>query len=199
MSVTRNFLAACAKGGFGCRKKAGCAHRITDGTPVAIHPAKSKRSDTMQALCWHGKGDVRVDTVPDPVIQEPRDIIVKMTSTAICGSDLHLLDGFVPTMTSGDVLDIAALGEAATTTRNPSGIERISAIVLAITGIDIVVALRIESDLNHARKVTQVARNRVRRTSAIPNASNGMRHSGGTPAVDVPRDIEVSIVEIVGS
>jgi threonine dehydrogenase-like Zn-dependent dehydrogenase len=65
----------------------------------------------MQALCWHGKGDVRVDTVPDPVIQEPRDIIVKVTSTAICGSDLHLLDGFVPTMTSGDVLGHEFMGE----------------------------------------------------------------------------------------
>ncbi len=88
--------------------------------------------------------------------------------------------------------------------RVPSGrrffaAEKVERFLSPITGIDIVVALRIESDLNHARKVTQVARNRVRRTSAIPNASNGMRHSGGTPAVDVPRDIEVSIVEIVGS
>ena len=52
----------------------------------------------MKALCWHGTGDVRVDTVPDPIIQHPRDVVIKITSTAICGSDLHLLDGFQPTM-----------------------------------------------------------------------------------------------------
>ena len=51
----------------------------------------------MRALCWHGKYDVRVDTVPDPVIQEPTDAIIKITSTAICGSDLHLFDGYQPT------------------------------------------------------------------------------------------------------
>ena len=44
----------------------------------------------MRALCWHGKGDVRVDTVPDPKIQHPRDAVIKITACAICGSDLHL-------------------------------------------------------------------------------------------------------------
>src|SRR5271166_648239 len=58
----------------------------------------------MRALCWHGKGDVRVDTVPDPKIQHPRDAIIKITACAICGSDLHLLDGYQPTMESGDIL-----------------------------------------------------------------------------------------------
>ena len=48
----------------------------------------------MRALCWHGKNDVRVDTVPDPEIREPTDTIIKITSTAICGSDLHLYDGY---------------------------------------------------------------------------------------------------------
>ena len=65
----------------------------------------------MKALCWHGKGDVRIDTVPDPKIEEPRDAIVKITSTAICGSDLHLLDGYMPTMESGDVLGHEFMGE----------------------------------------------------------------------------------------
>jgi threonine dehydrogenase-like Zn-dependent dehydrogenase len=65
----------------------------------------------MKALCWHGHGDVRVDTVPDPKIQDPRDVIVKITSTGICGSDLHLLDGYVPTMESGDVLGHEPMGE----------------------------------------------------------------------------------------
>ena len=65
----------------------------------------------MQALCWHGKGDVRVDTVPDPKIQDKRDLILKVTSTAICGSDLHLLDGYMPTMESGDILGHEFMGE----------------------------------------------------------------------------------------
>ena len=46
----------------------------------------------MRALCWHGKGDVRIDTVPDPKVEHPRDAVVRVTRTAICGSDLHLLD-----------------------------------------------------------------------------------------------------------
>ncbi len=65
----------------------------------------------MRALCWHGKEDVRVDTVPDPTIVNPGDAIVKITSTAICGSDLHLYDGFMPTMEAGDVLGHEPMGE----------------------------------------------------------------------------------------
>jgi len=65
----------------------------------------------MRALCWHGKEDVRVDTVPDPTIEDPRDAIVKITATAICGSDLHLYDGYMPTMEKGDVLGHEAMGE----------------------------------------------------------------------------------------
>lgn len=65
----------------------------------------------MKALCWHGKGDVRVDTVPDPRIEHPRDALIRITATAICGSDLHLLDGYVPTMESGDVLGHEFMGE----------------------------------------------------------------------------------------
>ena len=65
----------------------------------------------MKALCWHGAMDVRVDTVPDPKILNPRDAIIKITSTAICGSDLHLYDGFNPTMKSGDILGHEFMGE----------------------------------------------------------------------------------------
>jgi len=64
----------------------------------------------MKALCWHGTGDVRIDTVPDPKIQGPRDAIVQITSSAICGSDLHLLNGFMPTMKSGDILGHEPMG-----------------------------------------------------------------------------------------
>ncbi len=64
----------------------------------------------MRALTWHGTHDVRVDTVPDPEIVNPRDCIVEVTSTAICGSDLHLYDGVIPGMTAGDVLGHEFMG-----------------------------------------------------------------------------------------
>ena len=65
----------------------------------------------MRALTWHGRHDVRVDTVPDPEIVNPRDAIIKITSTAICGSDLHLYDGYVPTMRPGDIMGHENMGE----------------------------------------------------------------------------------------
>jgi len=65
----------------------------------------------MKALCWHGKGDIRYDTVPDPKIEHPRDAVIKVTTCAICGSDLHLYDGFMPGMMSGDVMGHEFMGE----------------------------------------------------------------------------------------
>lgn len=65
----------------------------------------------MRALCWHGVNDVRVDNVPDPTILNGRDAILRVTSTAICGSDLHLLDGYVPTMEKGDIMGHEFMGE----------------------------------------------------------------------------------------
>jgi threonine dehydrogenase-like Zn-dependent dehydrogenase len=65
----------------------------------------------MKALCWYGKNDVRVATVPDPKILNPRDAIIKITTTAICGSDLHLYDGYIPTMEQGDILGHENMGE----------------------------------------------------------------------------------------
>ncbi len=58
----------------------------------------------MKANCWYGKQDMRVTDVPDPQILNKRDAIVKVTSTAICGSELHLYNGFVPTMEQGDIM-----------------------------------------------------------------------------------------------
>ncbi|HLJ22155.1 MAG TPA: zinc-dependent alcohol dehydrogenase [Stellaceae bacterium] len=65
----------------------------------------------MRALTWHGKHDIRVDTVPDPTIVNPRDAVVRVTSTAICGSDLHLYDHVIPRMQSGDILGHEFMGE----------------------------------------------------------------------------------------
>jgi threonine dehydrogenase-like Zn-dependent dehydrogenase len=65
----------------------------------------------MKALCWYGKHDVRVMNVPNPQILNPRDAIIKVTATAICGSDLHLYDGYIPTMEKGDILGHEFMGE----------------------------------------------------------------------------------------
>ncbi len=65
----------------------------------------------MKAVCWYGKNDVRVKRVPDPGIINPRDAIIKVSLTAICGSDLHLYDGFIPTMKRGDILGHEFMGE----------------------------------------------------------------------------------------
>ena len=65
----------------------------------------------MKANCWMGKRRVEVGNVPDPKILNPRDAIVRVTSTAICGSDLHLYNGFIPTMKKGDILGHEFMGE----------------------------------------------------------------------------------------
>jgi len=65
----------------------------------------------MKATCWYGKHDMRVQDVPEPKILNPRDAIIRVTLTAICGSDLHLYDGFVPTMEKGDILGHEFMGE----------------------------------------------------------------------------------------
>ncbi|WAL58258.1 zinc-dependent alcohol dehydrogenase [Thermocoleostomius sinensis] len=65
----------------------------------------------MKAVCWHGAKDMRVETVPDPTILNPRDAIIKVSSTAICGSDVHIYDGFIPTMQPGDIIGHEFMGE----------------------------------------------------------------------------------------
>jgi threonine dehydrogenase-like Zn-dependent dehydrogenase len=65
----------------------------------------------MKAICWQGKKDLRCEEVPDPIIEDPKDAIIRVTSTCICGSDLHLMNGFVPTMCPGDVMGHEPMGE----------------------------------------------------------------------------------------
>ena len=65
----------------------------------------------MKAVCWMGTHNMSVETVPDPKILNPRDAIVRVTSTAICGSDLHLYDGYIPTMEQGDIMGHEFMGE----------------------------------------------------------------------------------------
>lgn len=65
----------------------------------------------MKAICWQGKKDLRCEEAPDPIIEDPKDAIIRVTSTCICGSDLHLMNGFVPTMCAGDVMGHEPMGE----------------------------------------------------------------------------------------
>ena len=69
----------------------------------------------MRAACWHGRQSIHVEDVPDPQILNPRDAIIRITSTAICGSDLHLYNGFIPTMKKGDILGHEFMGEVVET------------------------------------------------------------------------------------
>jgi hypothetical protein len=78
------------------------ARNVTGHRELCRRPAR--RRFPMRALCYHGKQDIRCDSVPDPRIEDPRDAIVRVTSCAICGSDLHLFNGFVPGMQSGDIM-----------------------------------------------------------------------------------------------
>ena len=69
----------------------------------------------MRALTWHGTNDLRVDTVPDPEIVSPRDAVIKVTMSSVCGSDLHLLGGYVPAMKPGDIIGHEFMGEVVET------------------------------------------------------------------------------------
>jgi threonine dehydrogenase-like Zn-dependent dehydrogenase len=75
------------------------------------NPGPEIEEDSMRALTWQGKHDVRVETVPDPGIVNPRDAVIRVTSTAICGSDLHLYDHYIPAMKEGDILGHEFMGE----------------------------------------------------------------------------------------
>ena len=77
----------------------------------------------MRANCWMGKKDVRIENVPDPQILNQRDAIVKVSSTAICGSDLHLFNGFIPTMEKGDILGHEFMGEVVEVGRDVRNLE----------------------------------------------------------------------------
>jgi threonine dehydrogenase-like Zn-dependent dehydrogenase len=78
----------------------------------------------MKALCWFGPYDVRIEEVPDPKIINPHDAIVKITTTAICGSDLHLYDGFIPTMRKGDILGHEFMGEVVDVGRDVNNVKK---------------------------------------------------------------------------
>ena len=87
----------------------------------------------MKAVCWYGKDDVRVDTVPDPKILNQSDAVIKITSTAICGSDLHLLNGYIPTMQKGDILGHEFMGIVEETGSEVKNLKRGDRVVVPFT------------------------------------------------------------------
>jgi threonine dehydrogenase-like Zn-dependent dehydrogenase len=87
----------------------------------------------MKALIWQGKKDIRYETVPDPVIEHPRDAIIKVTTCAICGSDLHLFDGFMPGMESGDIMGHEFMGEVVEVGSDNSALKKGDRIVVPFT------------------------------------------------------------------
>lgn len=87
----------------------------------------------MKAVCWMGKSDVQTLDVPDPRIINPHDAVIKITRTAICGSDLHLFDGFIPTMQAGDILGHEFMGIVEETGRECTNLKRGDRVVIPFT------------------------------------------------------------------
>jgi threonine dehydrogenase-like Zn-dependent dehydrogenase len=87
----------------------------------------------MKAVCWYGKHDVRVENVPDPQILNSRDAIIKITTTAICGSDLHLYNGYIPTMQEGDILGHEFMGEIVELGKDVTNLQKGDRVVIPFT------------------------------------------------------------------
>lgn len=85
----------------------------------------------MKALCWNGVRDVRSETVKDPEIINPKDVIVKVALSSVCGSDLHFINGYIPTMKAGDILGHEFVGEIVETGPDVRGLKRGDRVVVA--------------------------------------------------------------------
>lgn len=107
-------------------ERASSADRATSGNVI-------QGEIEMRALCWYGTHDVRVETVPDPILINPRDAVIKITATAICGSDLHLYDGVIPTMQSGDIIGHEFMGEVVEVGREVKNLKSGDRVVVPFT------------------------------------------------------------------
>src|SRR5918995_337201 len=87
----------------------------------------------MRALAWHGKHDIRCDSVPDPTIEDDRDAILKVTTCAICGSDLHLYNHFMPGMHDGFIVGHEFMGEIVETGRGVRNLKAGDRVVIPFT------------------------------------------------------------------
>jgi threonine dehydrogenase-like Zn-dependent dehydrogenase len=101
--------------------------------PEYIWATAKQGANQMKALCWYGTHTVRVENVPDPKIINPRDAIVKVTTTAICGSDLHLYDGYIPSMEKGDILGHEFMGEIVEVGREVNNLRKGDRVVVPFT------------------------------------------------------------------
>ncbi|MBP1884331.1 zinc-dependent alcohol dehydrogenase [Sinorhizobium mexicanum] len=87
----------------------------------------------MKALTWHGKGDIRCESVPDPKIEDDRDVIIKVNACAICGSDVHIFNGLIPSMEGGDVLGHETMGEVVEVGKRATGLSIGDRVVVPFT------------------------------------------------------------------
>src|SRR5690348_5976189 len=94
-----------------CRRCSAAADALSPRCASGSRAQAVRQEFPMKALVWHGKEDIRCNTVSDPEIEDPRDAIVKVTSCAICGSDLHLFHNFIPAMLPGDIMGHEMMGE----------------------------------------------------------------------------------------
>lgn len=100
---------------------------------ASVFRNNNAKDKTMKALTWHGSGDIRCEQVADPKIEDDRDAIIKVTSCAICGSDLHLYGGFVPGMHAGDVMGHETMGEVVEVGRGNSKLKVGDRVVVPFT------------------------------------------------------------------
>ena len=103
------------------------------GQVLACPIPEFNQEEHMKAVCWHGTHDVRVENVPEPKIINNRDALVKVTLTAICGSDLHLYDGYIPTMRKGDILGHEFMGEVLEVGREVPNLKKGDRVVVPFT------------------------------------------------------------------
>ncbi len=87
----------------------------------------------MKAVCWYGIHDMRVETVPDPTIINPHDAIIQVTTTAICGSDLHIYDGYIPAMKKGDIMGHEFMGEVVEVGREVKKLKKGDRVIVPFT------------------------------------------------------------------
>lgn len=87
----------------------------------------------MKALTWHGKGDIRCESVPDPKIEDDRDAVIKVTACAICGSDVHIFHGLIPSMENRDILGHETMGEVVEVGKGARGLEVGDRVVVPFT------------------------------------------------------------------
>jgi threonine dehydrogenase-like Zn-dependent dehydrogenase len=109
------------------------ACRLPYAGPCALSWRRGNQEYAMKALRWHGKKDIRCDNVEDPGIEDSRDAIVRVSACAICGSDLHLFDGFMPGMKHGDIMGHEFMGEVVETGNEVKTLSKGERIVVPFT------------------------------------------------------------------